>query len=375
MDPPPSLAVNATSVSGNTPVTVTLSNGLGGSTDWLGVAAAGAPDTSYLQWTYVGTGVTDRTWTTNMPATPGTYQFRLFKSGYTRIATSATITVLPPAPLATSLSPASGQVGGAAFTLTVNGSNFLASSVVRWNGTDRATTYVSASQLRAAISASDVASAGTALITVFNPPPGGGTSTALPFAISQAPSLAVSTTTAVGGTQVTVTLANGSGGSTDWLGLAPTGAANTTYLQWVYVGTGVTSRTWTINMPTTAGTYEFRLFTGGYTRVATSPVVNVTAPPPPPPVQLTPNVTTATAGSPVTVTLTNGPGGPTDWIALAASGAANNNYLQWVYVGSGVTSRDWTVTMPAAAGTYEFRLFLNNGYTRAATSAAITVTP
>jgi len=124
-----------------------------------------------------------------------------------------------------------------------------------------------------------------------------------------------------------------------------------------------------------AGTDEVRVFTGGYSRVATSPVVNVTAPPPPPPVQLTPNVTTATAGSPVTVTLTNGPGGPTDWIALAASGAANNNYLQWVYVGSGVTSRDWTVTMPAAAGTYEFRLFLNNGYTRAATSAAITVTP
>ena len=375
MDPPPSLAVNTTSVAGNTPVTVTLSYGLGGSTDWLGVAAAGAPDTSYLQWTYVGTGVTSRTWTTNMPATPGTYEFRLFKSGYTRVATSASITVLPPAPLATSLSPAAAQIGGAAFTLTVNGSNFLASSVVRWNGTDRATTYVSASQLRAAIPASDIASAGTAMVTVFNPPPGGGTSTALPFSISQAPSLAVSTTTAAGGTQVTVTLSNGSGGSTDWLGLAPTGSPDTTYLQWTYVGAGVTSRTWTINMPATAGTYEFRLFISGYTRVATSPIVNVAAAPPPPPAQLTPNVTTAKVSTPVTVTLAGGPGGPTDWIALAATGAANNNYLQWVYVGSGVTTRDWTVTMPASAGTYEFRLFLNNGYTRAATSPPITVTP
>src|SRR5262249_5106996 len=40
-----------------------------------------------------------------------------------------------------------------------------------------------------------------------------------------------------------------------------------------------------------------------------------------------------------------------------------------------VTTRTWTVTMPTTTGTYEFRLFLNNGYTRAATSPPITVTP
>ena len=82
--------MNTTSVAGNTPVTVTLSNGLGGSTDWLGVAATGAPDTSYLQWTYVGTGVTkpdvDHQHASNAL---GRYEFRLFKSGYTRVATSA----------------------------------------------------------------------------------------------------------------------------------------------------------------------------------------------------------------------------------------------------------------------------------------------
>jgi hypothetical protein len=323
----------------------------------------------------VGAGVTSRTWTTNMPATPGTYEFRYFKGGYARAATSATITVLPPAPLTTSLSPATAQVGGAAFTLTVNGSNFLASSVVRWNGADRATTYVSASQLRAAIPATDIASVGTATVTVFNPPPGGGASVGLPFSISLAPSLSVSATSVAGGTQVTVTLANGYGGATDWLGVAPTGSPNTTYLQWTYVGSGITSRTWTTTMPTAAGTYEFRLFVSGYTRVATSPVVNVTPAPPPPPAQLTTNVATATVGSPVTMSLTGGPGGATDWIALAATGAANNNYLQWVYVGAGVTTRNWTVNMPTAPGTYEFRLFLNNGYTRAATSPPVTVTP
>jgi hypothetical protein len=42
-------------------------------------------------------------------------------------------------------------------------------------------------------------------------------------------------------------------------------------------------------------------------------------------------------------------------------------------VGSGVSTRTWTVTMPSTPGTYEFRLFLNNGYTRGATSPPVTV--
>ena len=51
------------------------------------------------------------------------------------------------------------------------------------------------------------------------------------------------------------------------------------------------------------------------------------------------------------------------------------NYLKWTYVGAGVTTRTWTVNMPTTAGTYEFRLFPNNGYTTAATSPPVTVTP
>ena len=33
----------------------------------------------------------------------------------------------------------------------------------------------------------------------------------------------------------------------------------------------------------------------------------------------------------------------------------------------------WTVPMPSTPGTYEFRLFNNNGYTRVATSPTVTV--
>ena len=75
------------------------------------------------------------------------------------------------------------------------------------------------------------------------------------------------------------------------------------------------------------------------------------------------------------MTLTNGSGGSQDWLALASVGAPATSYLQWVYVGAGVTTRTWTVTMPTASGQYEFRLFLSNAFTLAATSPKVTVAP
>ena len=89
-------------------------------------------------------------------------------------------------PSLSSLNPASATAGGPAFTLTVTGTNFVSDSVVRWNGANRPTTFGSASQLTAAIPASDIAGAGTATVTVFNPGPGGGTSNAVTFTIGNA---------------------------------------------------------------------------------------------------------------------------------------------------------------------------------------------
>jgi hypothetical protein len=68
----------------------------------------------------------------------------------------------------------------------VNGTGFVAGSVVDWNGSARATTFVSGSKLTASILASDIALASTASVTVVNPTPGGGTSNVvfLPVEIS-----------------------------------------------------------------------------------------------------------------------------------------------------------------------------------------------
>ena len=58
--------------------------------------------------------------------------------------------------------------GSGSFELTVNGTGFVSDSVVYWNGTPRITSLVSNSQLTAAISASDVVTPQTAIITVVN---------------------------------------------------------------------------------------------------------------------------------------------------------------------------------------------------------------
>jgi len=86
-----------------------------------------------------------------------------------------------PSPAITALSPSAATASGAAFTLAVTGSGFINGSTVKWNGSARTTTFVSATQLQAAILATDIASAGTEPVTVTNPAPGGGTSASVAF--------------------------------------------------------------------------------------------------------------------------------------------------------------------------------------------------
>ena len=82
-----------------------------------------------------------------------------------------------------SIAPASITAGGAGFALTVNGDHFVKGSIVMWNGSPRATTFVSATQLRAQILSADITGAGQARVTVWNPAPCGGNSNAIPISI------------------------------------------------------------------------------------------------------------------------------------------------------------------------------------------------
>jgi len=93
-------------------------------------------------------------------------------------------TTYNPVPTLSSIAPATALGGAPAFTLTLNGSNFIPGSRVFWNGSYRATTFVSGSRLMASILASDISDVGPASVMVFTPVPGGGTSNVMTFTIS-----------------------------------------------------------------------------------------------------------------------------------------------------------------------------------------------
>jgi hypothetical protein len=90
----------------------------------------------------------------------------------------ASISVNNPAPVITTLAPASLNVGAPDTLLTVTGAGYVSGSVIQLNGANLATTYVSATQLKATIAAAQLSAPGTLNITVLSPAPGGGTSAA-----------------------------------------------------------------------------------------------------------------------------------------------------------------------------------------------------
>jgi hypothetical protein len=96
---------------------------------------------------------------------------------------SATYTVVSsdPVPVLTSMSPAFASAGSQGFTLTVNGSGFMSLSTIYLGTTALATQFVSSNQLTAQVTAAAIVSAGVRTVNVQNPPPGGGTSSALQF--------------------------------------------------------------------------------------------------------------------------------------------------------------------------------------------------
>lgn len=99
------------------------------------------------------------------------------------LSNSLDFSVENPTPVLTTISPTYKTFGDAGFTLTLTGTSFISGSVVRWNGNDRATTYVSSTKLTAEILASDLSNTGFAKITIYNPGPGGGTTNEFSFAI------------------------------------------------------------------------------------------------------------------------------------------------------------------------------------------------
>ena len=88
-----------------------------------------------------------------------------------------------PFPTVYSISPNVGNMGDGPKTITITGSGFVPSSVARWNGSARPTTYIDSRHLLIQISANDLRGSRGRYVNVFNPAPGGGYSEAEFFTI------------------------------------------------------------------------------------------------------------------------------------------------------------------------------------------------
>jgi len=165
--------------------------------------------------------------------------------------------------------------------------------------------------------------------------------------------------------------------ASDWIGIYVPGAPhgpNQPSLAWRYT-TGTASGSVPVTIPATLapGTYELRLFSNnGYTRLAVSNSFTVTGCTG----SLSASPASAPAGGSVTGTWSGicAPAGA-DWIGLYLPGAPNQPSLAWRYT-TGTASGSVPFTIPATLtpGTYELRLFSNNGYTRLGTSGTFAVT-
>ena len=287
-------------------------------------------------------------------ATAGTVNVTVTNPAGGGTSNAQTFTINNPAPTATSLSPTSATAGGAAFTLTINGTAFVSTSVVKFNGAAKTTTFVSATQLTAAITAADIATAGTATVNVTNPAPGGGTSGNLSFTINpvSAPTLtAVAPTTAtVGGAAFTLTL-TGTGfvaGATVNFGTNP-----------AITPSSVTSTQIVATIPaadiTTAGTVNVTVTNpaGGGTSNAQTFTINN---PVPTATSLSP--TSATAGGAAFTLTVNGTGFVSTSVVKFNGAAKTTTFVSATRVTAAITAADITtagtatvnVTNPAPGG-------------------------
>ncbi len=415
------------------------------SRDWIGIYRAGTSDTQFVTWQYIpdGEGGGTRTFTVRQP---GTYEVRMFSNnGYERLAEGAnTLTVRDPSEVpddtdnGTDTTPPAEDVP---FGISVDRSTITPGESVRvtwtaprersgtdWVGVYRTGSrdtqhvtwqYVPRTAETTGVLSFAISSEGTYEMRMFR-------NNGYTRATSDVPTITVARATqspeedtdtgatdgddtngtppSAGAYSVSFTQSEVARNeaftvswtapadrttSRDWIGIYRTGAGDRQYLAWQYIpGSGTQGElTFRINRE---GTYEARLFTNnGYTRVARSSQ-QITVRDQTPPTNgttepgngettngyaLTPLSTSVPANSTITINW-EAPAGSNlnrDWIGVYRVGAGDRSPLAWQYVSEGPSG---TVTFTGRTpGTYEFRYFKNNGYTRVAVSPTVVVEP
>lgn len=286
-----------------------------------------------------GTAV-NSTYTSSILPIMGAFWNSSTKSNQTAVFDNMKVTVV--VPTITSISPPSKVAGTGAFTLTVNGTGFVnGTSTVRWNGSNRTTTFVSATQLTAAVLSTDIISAGTATITVAN---GAAVSNGQTFTIDPAgvPNISLSTSGLNAMTTITGTVSaaqtytvSGSNLTADVIVTAPanfevstngitySGSVTLTRLGNVLLGQPVTVYA-RVKASAPSGLYSASIdhtTTGGTTK---SIAVSATVIAPKPTTQATAVTFSAVTSTTFTVNWTNG-NGANHLVLIRGGGAVNSN--------------------------------------------------
>jgi len=282
-----------------------------------------------------------------------------------------------PAPAITSLTPTGTTAGSAQFTLTVNGTGFIATSSVNFNGHAVNTTYMNATQLTAVIPAADVASAATVPVTVTNPSPGGGTSapanfvisagTSVPVASLSPSSLTFSAVAASTSAAQTVTLKNTGNAALTISGISIAGTNPTDFAQTNTCGSSLAasascaisvtftpasaaSFTATLSVADNATGSPQTVALSGTGTTATAPAVSLT------PASLTFTATTGTTSAAQTATLKNTGSAALNITSITLGGTGAANFTQTNTCGSSLAvnaSCSISVTFtPASAASF-----------------------
>ena len=376
---PAMLEVGPTSASSGSPILIGW-NGIPSpnATDWLGLYPAGAPHSGYVGSRYTtGTGSGRATLVVPPMLAPGAYELRLFANSSFNMLALAAFTVVASSP--TVVAEPGATTAGSTFLITWSG-------ITSPSGTDWLALYPAGGANSAYMTSrytTGTASGRATMVIPYLATP--GQYELRLFASSSFNMLALSTIV-VAASGVTIygeppslqptatVLVNWSGitspSAGDWIGLYPAGAAHSGYLGSRYTtGTAAGLATLVVPMGVAPGAYELRLFAnssftllaiGTLTITATSPLITVPSP--------------VTAGTSQQVSWSGiASPSPTDWIGLYAAGAPHSSYLASAYT-NGTSSGNVTFQVPAAPGSYEFRLFANSSFTVLAV-VTVTITP
>jgi len=353
-------------------LTVEFSGAPGNLKDFVAMYRTGVGDKEgYVTYQWLQ-GKTAGTLTFIAPSTAGTYEFRMFLNNtWEKLVTSNTITV--GSVISLTVSPTSVSPGQTIIVTFSGAPGNLKDFVAMYRtGVGDKEGYVTYQWLQGkttgTLTFTAPSTAGTYEFRMFRNNTWFKLGTSNVVTVGQGANLKASPNSVVAGDQLTVTFSGAPGNLKDFVALYRTGVGDkegyVTY-QWLQ---GKTTGTLTFTAPSTAGTYEFRMFRNNtWFKLGTSNVVTVI------PLSLTVSPASVSSGQSITVTFSGAPGNLKDFVAMYHTGVGDKEgYVTYQWL-QGNTTGTLTFTAPSTAGTYEFRMFLNNTWKKLATSNSVTV--